>query len=560
MARPIRERRAAIQEYVGSHYSDDGSQHDAPTNFLELLVHTLLVNLSSGEIGVTVTTNKPDLKRQAMIDEAAVQNMVHVSNLREALGEIVLEAIFSVGVAKVGMCAYESGDQNWREGIGRPFCWGVTLDDLIIDMAARSWRNYDFIGNRYLAPLEWARANEGWNPSARATLKPLVDRTQTHEGEQRSESIGRSGDSYADHYREVCELEDIWCPREKVFVTKAVGSNLYLDQREWNGPLGGPYEVLSFHDVPGQLLPLSPVANLRALNALLNSVFNKIADQAVSQKDIILARMGGSEDSNRIVNAKDGDVINCDDPRNAQQFSMGGANNVNVAVFTLCKMLFPYLAGGMDSFGGLAPQADTATQEQMMFSTASRKIQGMQHRVVEFTGRVVRTFAWYARMDPFYDPVLVRSIPGTDMDVPLSFAFEERAGDFGDFNYSIQPVSIAPLSPAEKIGFIMQTLNAVGPFLPMAMQQGMMLDLPQLVRTITKLRNVSELNDIFKTGAPVIDPTQQPQGMPPVTRREYVRINKPGATRQGQDETMFQQMMGGNPQPAEAAQLTRSAG
>ena len=100
------------------------------------------------------------------------------------------------------------------------------------------------------------------------------------------------------------------------------------------------------------------------------------------------------------------------------------------------------------------------------------------------------------------------------------------------------------------------------PLMPNLEQQGIVIDGKGFLSVISKLSNLPEINDIliFSDGGIEQNPVSgdaNPVNKPTSTKREYVRTNRPGATRSGKDAVMSQLLMGGKSQPDEMAALTR---
>ena len=79
----------------------------------------------------------------------------------------------------------------------------------------------------------------------------------------------------------IVELRDIWLPREQLIITVETGKlGPSLRVLEWDGPHSGPYRFLRFNEVPGNTMPLPPVALWRDLHDLANVLFRKLGLQS----------------------------------------------------------------------------------------------------------------------------------------------------------------------------------------------------------------------------------------------------------------------------------------
>ncbi|MEG7677136.1 hypothetical protein U2060_15455, partial [Listeria monocytogenes] len=61
---------------------------------------------------------------------------------------------------------------------------------------------------------------------------------------------------------------------------------------------------------------------------------------------------------------------------------------------------FSYVAGNLDTLGGLGNSAPTLGQEQLLSSSSNGKMQSMQGEVVKWTTSIIKALAWYVWSDP----------------------------------------------------------------------------------------------------------------------------------------------------------------
>ncbi len=229
------------------------------------------------------------------------------------------------------------------------------------------------------------------------------------------------------------------------------------------------------------------------------------------------------------------------------------------------KDMFVYQAGNLDTLGGLSPQAPTLGQEGILERNASKLVEDMQNLTVSFIRNVVRDIAWYQWTDPLLGQKLVMNTPG-GVDVPVEFHPEDRSGDFLDYNIDINPYSMAEKSPASQLNAIQQVVtNFIVPFMPLLQQQGLTVNVEGMLRSIARLSDMDDLDDILmfqrqpmqQAPGPLNSPTAQPgaAALPATTTRRYIREGRPTATRQGRDGVLTAALMGANPQQKEVASL-----
>lgn len=551
---PRRARVDAVKQFVGGHYARGGAEKLVPVNLLELAVTIYLRHLAARAPRVMVTSRVDELKPFARNMELALNQIPDEIGLEATFRRAVLEALFGgVGVVKVGIAS--GGDTVQGHDVGRTFVDLVSLDDYFLDMAAKSREAIQFEGNDYWLDVESARAmGDG------AGLEPDEHTVHGEDGEPRAEGVGR--DTGADLLREKVWLRDVWVPSEQCLITYAVKTRKVIREVPWDGPESGPYHSLSFTDVPGNLLPLAPVSLWLDMHELANVLFRKLAKQAIAKKTVAAFAGGNDESVEALKRAADGEGIKYtgQDPK---QIQVGGIDAPTLAFFLQNRDLFNYLGGNLDTLGGLAPSAETASQDRLLNEAAGARMASMKGAVVSFARGVWKALAWYEWTDPVRVRAIAKPIPGTDMVLRREWSAETREGDFLDFNLDVDPYSMEDDTPATKVQKLLAVLErVVFPAMPLIQAAGGQLDSRRLMELLARYEGLDELRELIRFGEPIEgDPSSGGSGAPSFkpahTKRTYERVNRPGATRSGKDDVMSRLLMGGGVQQSEAASLSR---
>jgi hypothetical protein len=424
-------------------------------------------------------------------------------------------------------------------------------------MSAKTRSAIEYEGDEYWLPVEDVRAmfNEG------SSIDPDPHTNMGEQGQERAESV--STDEAASVYSEKVWLRDIYIARNNKLVTYAVKSKKILNVVDWAGPEGGPYHVLGFSDVPGNLLPLPPVALWIDLHELGNALFRKLGRQADSKKTVAAFAGGNDEDVEALKKAADGEGIRYNGQR-PEAITVGGIDAPTLAFYLQIRDLFSYFGGNLDSLGGLSPMADTVGQERLVGEAASSRMKQMGETTIDFSRGIFRALAWYAWTDPVRERTIVKPLRGTDISIQRTWSAERRQGRFLDYALDIDVYSMqddSPSSRLQKIGMALERF--VFPLLPMVQQQGGQIDFKKLVGMIAQLGNVPELSEIVRFVDPeeLVPMNGEDAGAakPATTTRRYERVNRSGASRQGRDDVMARLLMGGKVPSAEGASLSRRA-
>jgi hypothetical protein len=299
---------------------------------------------------------------------------------------------------------------------------------------------------------------------------------------------------------------------------------------------------------------------------LANTIFRKLGRQAERQKTNPVYRAGAEAEAERRKEANDGEWVRSDDPGATNVVSSGGIDQTNLAFLLQVKDMYFTLGGNLDALGGLSPQAETLGQDQLLLGSATNRLVDMQDRTTEGVTNVIRALMWYEWTDPLRSRKLKFRVPGTSIDMELNWTPEQREGDMIQYEMVVQPYSMVSSSPGSKLQAISQVFDRfIAPYQPQMQEQGVGVNFENLMRTISKYGNLPELEDMLDFGQP--PPVDVAGGgsassprQAPVTTRNNVRTNIPGANRQGADTALAAILAGGRMNQDQTRSIGRQKG
>ena len=351
------------------------------------------------------------------------------------------------------------------------------------------------------------------------------------------------------------DLIDVWLPELKSIATfpKHMQSKP-LAVLPWDGAEGGCYDLLTFSDVPDNVLPSSPMSNLKALHDLYNGLIRKQARQAKRQKTNPAYRPDAQDDANRLKKANDGDWVKVRDPAGVNVIQQGGVAQENVAFSVGIMDLFDRQAGNLSAMAGLGAQAPTASQEEMIHAAVSRKEAKMQQRVHKFTASVMSKIGHMMWADEFLEVAgQTEAVAGSGIMVDSAWTPEKREGDFWQYNFDIVIGSTNYESRESKIQKIERAMEKLQALYPMIEAVGGQIDVEALTKLYSEYLDIPELEKNVIVFMPPPDPQMQDAGggseggssMPANTTRNYVRRNVPtGGTPQARSNALQQSLYG----------------
>lgn len=568
------ERVEAVRQFAGAHWAEEGTRQQVPVNLLALYTKIIRRSLIAKNPRLMLSTFDGNMKPMVHAMETWANQQIEAVHLEEALVRWVLDALFSIGIIKVALATpVESAREAFTLPAGQPFAEGVDLDDFCCDMHARDFRSLGYIAHRLRVPYEAVKHSPIYDRS-RLQVSPQPDDFYNLEGDERISVLGRGFYSNQEEYEDYVNLWEIYLPRQRLIVTAAEDyltglAGTPLRVQKWLGPDTGPYHILAFGEVPGNLMPKGPIQDLVDLHRLVNNIYRKMGRQAERQKEVLLVQGGALEDGARIQQASDGEIVRNDNPDRAKVAMFGGVNQQLLQFGIHLKDVNSYVAGGLDLMGGLSPEAKTLGQERMLAENSSATVAELQDLTTNGTARVLSALCWYWWHDPFLEMETVHELPGlADMHIRRSVTPQQRQRmPFEKLQVRVDPYSMKHQTPDSAAAKLLQFVQQV--YLPMAqlaIQQGVVLDLQSLLAKLGRYWDMPDLKEILTLQEPPQpQPDQGGAGQPEVpgqpgvnppaeTTRNYVRRSLGGDTASNREATMAN-MTGGMQQRNGQSQL-----
>lgn len=537
--------REFLEQFVGFHYSDQGSEKHLPINYVEMLVTILGRRLVAEHPRVMVTTDKPKLRQAAYEMTLAGDKRIKELNVKKAIQDTVKAAFFGLGIAKVGT---EIDGQVQIHGEPRdvvhPWVDWIDLDDIVLDMSAKSIRDTTFVAQRFTIPLAIARTNEAYDgvdksgALIREKLKPDEPTDRNDDGSERTQSLGAGEEAHHEPFMPLVDLWEAWLPLYRLVVTYSrQHPGIPLRVVEWTGPENGPFHFLAFEDVPGNIMPLSPIASVKDLHDQINMIYRKLFEQARNQKKVLLVR--DDQVGQQIQSANDLGIVNLKSPKN--DFAEVNFNGPDQPLMGLGLHLDPLAdrASGMLSIiGGLDSNAETLGQEQIQAAGAGGKISAWQDKVYAFTKGIAKDLILYDTQNELLQIPVTMTVARNGMEYPSVVTPAKHAESFRDMNFDIVPYSMQDKTPESKASMLTQIVNLLAPL-------GVMPNVGELVDLFGQYTGMaSELKRVYPQGSKPSDQPQQdrPQKSP-ATAGITGRRSSTGGSQQGRNADLAQQLM-----------------
>ena len=558
---PFREQSQRRQSmYAGHGHGDNQQEVDTPFNVYNAALRIYQRHLIGGSPRANVRSRNPEYTPTAYEITLACEQLFEEINLQDTMKSVVHQALSgNCGVVKIGVVTAGSHEsEGFLHDAEQAFCDVVLLEDFAFDTNAKTWEQIDWCGNRYRLPLEDLKASPEWDQDVVDGLS--VQQVRQDEDLQKKgdeESVTRMGfqDSmFRDDLRQYVTVWDIWLPHENVLLTIPEGKPEVLRVVDYDGPESGPYLLLRFDPIPGNILSVAPGSHLESMAILINRAVRKLGNQLDRQKSnqAITPSAQNAGDDKTIQDCEDGDVIVLQDPKNTQEIRSGGVDQQSYAFTQGLMSWYNWLGGNFESVGGLASRAETAMQQEMEVSGASGMLDELSDKFNQFLSRVMQGLAYYEYTDQSKTRQLVKRVQGTDRQIPVLWTADKRQRDFYLFEFEVDPFSIRRKTPDQRLKQVLDLIPRATQLAQAKMlfaQVGDDLDTEAMWSLIVRYTDMEELMGLIRSGGRPI--TASPSTRPPSANvggmpREYIRRNVSsggGNGMQGPQQQALEQMM-----------------
>ncbi len=559
----IEKRLQILRQLVGRHYGENGAKERVPLNYIRMQTTILSRNLVSRSPRVMIETKDPALRAIASGTQLWAAELFDEIGLEKTLLRWNIEAIlYPIGLLKVssGWGVAPDGQPDMM----RPRVDNVDAERSFWDMKATRWDRLHYIGHFTMIPKS-AMTGEGWDEDRVRTLVAQPHNQIDEIGTEKTESLAQDGTYQGMDLYDDIECAEIFLPREGATVILALQGGT-LDHRPlyvspWLGPLNdtmtGPFHVLGYDEVPGNLLPSPPVHAIFDLHEAINVIARKLLNQAKRQKTTTIVQSAYKDEAQAVINAPDGGTIPVTSPDAFQQLSWNGPNAQNMGALQYFLHELNKHGGNLEILSGAGIQAPTATQEELLNTNSSKLVQFMQQESLGRTRELMRAVCWYEwhSRRKLNFPMPVEGMPGHA--IPWAISPEERYGGgdskFGRMQFAVHPYSMRPITPETRIAQWTKLWNEViMPAAPMLAQMGYIPDVGAFAKYIAEQMDLPNFDEIvkFAQADPAMMGAEEGGGMqgaprvrPPGTG-QYTRTSMP--TAQGRDKEILQMMNQGD--------------
>lgn len=502
-----------LRKWCGPHYNSSGYKgagytgtnrqgvaRSEPLNTIATIAGIILPNLVGTDVRCKITAKKQGLTSFAKKFELRINQVLKEMRFGHTMLDGCISALFGAGFFKTIIEAqpFNHDFENWLQDPGMPFVDTIHVDDWVFDpdckkLSAASWQGHGFMVN-YEDALESETYDADELGRARNNYLDML-------GRLRASEISKGHPHYGDEYTDYVRMIEIYMARENMIVTlPGVPSQTtkFLDEKEHDGPEGGPYNELGFHRPPENPLPVPPMNHLSDLHDVINSLVRKIKRDAEEAKTFVAAsQAGGYKDADAVRRVRHGEMVSVADVNQLKEITIGNSDRATYDALAQVRELQNWAAGNPEAIGGLKADAKTLGQDEMQLMQANIRLYSMQKETLTVEKRIIEKIAWHIWEDRTSDSELELLLPSGGR-VRLNWEATHRDGEFRDYPLDIEPYIAQSDNPIQQYRRTMELIrNAIVPLAPYMAEQGVTINVQGLIQSLGEKLDLHDMHRWF---------------------------------------------------------------
>ena len=260
------------------------------------------------------------------------------------------------------------------------------------------------------------------------------------------------------------------------------------------GSPAGPFRALTFYPVVNSLIGLPGLAAIYDLHDAAKKISNKLVNQLLSLKNLLLYEKSAADDAIKVTKAKDLDSIAVRDASKFNVAPIGGTRGELAPGLEMLSAMFGNIGGNTRQVSGTEQSADTATAATYMQNGANMRLGRFRSRLWKLASDCSEEIAFLGLFaDPWaYKALEMPMAPG--ISIPVVFNRAEIAADAEHFMFAVEPFPTPIFDPMMKAQRIDAFLAFVTNNMPM-IQMGILnpLAVARIGRTEYGIDDVEDL-------------------------------------------------------------------
>lgn len=454
----------------------------------------------------------------------------------------VINSLIGMGIVRTGiMHLYDTYVNDAPQAIGEIYSDVVDDSQYVFDPSAKNRASFEFEGNHYEMPTADAKEFFG------SKHADSIQSTRKLWGDNDPRKLVKPDVGKAQYrLKEFTQFTDYYLPDENVIITidPYTGNPKILRTVEWDGPDEGPYDVLGYKYPPGTPIPMPPVWGWLDMEDVINTIVNKMKNQANQERNVLAYQAGAEDDAKRVAETADRGTCRVDNIQGMQIFNFPGINSDSYQWLSYIEQQYSAQGHNLYTLGGQRSDAGTLGQEQMQFANASKAVDDMADAVYAFARNIMKKRFWYLFTDPLIQIPVVKRVAPT-INIPEVFDAATREGNFLEYTFNIVPYSMQRMSPDQEYRRLLTYLSQIAiPLAGPAAQQGKQLNVSNITDMMGRYANLQDFGSIWTDATKQDDMSSNPytprQAVPQKTKQGGIMNGQLGADKASRDMNSIQ--------------------
>jgi hypothetical protein len=268
-----------------------------------------------------------------------------------------------------------------------------------------------------------------------------------------------------------------------------------------------PYDYLGYKYPTNCPMPIPPAWDLYDLDVTMNIIGKSERERAEAQKTIIAAEPTGQKAAEAVLKGKNMDVMTVKGMDSVKQFLFGGPTAEGQAWLAWAEAQSQKTgATSSDIFRGSGPTSETLGQDQMVYSSAVRMVNGYYIRFHNWMTSILRKWTNAVMDDPasYVEILDTVKVPGLgDYEYPVYFSKADKVADFSQLVLNVIPYSTQRGTPETKYQRLFQLMTTwIMPTMQLRREQGADIDLQMVDRLLADYGGFDNFPQWYKSVIP----------------------------------------------------------
>jgi hypothetical protein len=244
----------------------------------------------------------------------------------------------------------------------------------------------------------------------------------------------------------------------------------------------------------------------------MNIMGKAAREQAESQKTIIAAEPVGKKAAEATLKGNNMDVITVKGMDSVKQFTFGGANPEGYGWMQWAESQFQKAGSTTsDIMSGKGPSSDTLGQDQLVYSNATRMVNGYYNRFHSWMTSILRKWVFAVMENPtsYVEILDTVKVPGLgEFEYPVYYSKPDKVADFSELLLKVIPYSTQRQTPEMKYQRMFQLMSTwILPTMQLRREQGADIDLQMVDRLLADYGGFDNFPQWYRS----VQPTGEPQ-------------------------------------------------